>query len=309
MKTFAYYNYQFGKIYNRHQDCFEDGTVLIDPAESFGRKQEILGKLLLDDCSGERPITFVAPRGGREHRHKWICQPMDEIYVMRISNRRRHRAEDANFNEVETDEYQSAIVIIDNRDGIQRLLVEVKPAAFTNPNTLAKIVEVTLSQLLAHYNLSISVDLLYWARAFWQIACDKQTYPLGFKKIVFKLPPINLERLKPAVDHFLPFATDVREAFDSDLAVAMTAPRGASLPLDPDNPKQALLVKSATEEIGGNVIKLYPRDGSPVEVDTKNYITDEMDDSVFDNLKDPNMPDDKRRAIDIIKAFTRKGIN
>lgn len=63
MLTFAYYNYQFGKILQPRQGELFD--TLPDPEESFRRKQDILDELIRADYEGERKITLStrgAPR-------------------------------------------------------------------------------------------------------------------------------------------------------------------------------------------------------------------------------------------------------
>lgn len=304
MKTFAYYNYQFGKRYDRQQDMFADGARLEDPERNFERKQQILRQLLQDDYSGDNPINFVSPRGGKLHRHKWIAPPSDDIAIMKISNRRRHHAEDADFNEVESDEYQSAIVIIDNREGVQRLLVEMKKEAFSNPQSVAGILELSLGNALAHYNLGISIDQLHLADAFWNLVNDRVNYPNGFRKITFKFPHLNLDRLRSAV---APLITTLRQDLDSDLVLTQTAPPGSSLPLAPEKESLSELVNAATEVIGGNVIKLYPSNGKAINVGEDNYRTAQIDSDIFEKAKSKE-PEEVQRALDLIKTFTKRYI-
>lgn len=302
MKTFAYYNYQFAKIYNRRHDFYEDGIVLQDPEASFERRQQILWKILQEDCSGAKPLTMIANKNKtKKHRHKWLCQPIDGIAVMKISNRRRHKSEDINFNEVETDEYQSAIVIIDNRDGVQSLLIEMKTAAFASPRTVANIVELTLGDALAHYNLSISIDQLHLADAFWNIVDDRENFPNGFRKITFKFPHLNLDRLRSALD---PIITGLRQDLDSDLTLIQSASPGSSLAISREKESLKELVDAATEVVGGNVIKLYPLTGKAINVGEDNYKTSQIDGDTFDMLR-ANEPEDVQRAFDKVKAFTK----
>ena len=166
----------------------------------------------------------------------------------------------------------------------------------------------TFRRLLRPYGLGITIDPIHSREAFWNVANDFERYPLGFRRISFYLPHLNLERLRRAVASCLVTA---REVFDGDLSWTQTAVEGGKLNLDENNPHQSTLVRTLMEDVGGDsVITLYPngKGRKPVRVGEDSYRQGEMDEEVFDRLESPD-PIIRERAMDEVKTFTKRYID
>ena len=273
MATFAIFNYQFDKIveHARQGELEGMGTVLMSADEAFPQKQKIFGEMLNKDFKKEKSIDvihFTNGHGPKEYIHRHLMPPTDDIVIMRVANRKTQTIVDENLREKQVDDYQNCIVMIDNRPGIQRMLIENKKTAFRDVKSLANILEYTFNRLLRQYSLVISLDHLQDSRQFWQYANDRRTYPQGFYRICFKLPYPNLERLRKVYDRLF---SQAQKSFDSRLDMDFTNPNG-QVRLDENDPYQKEAIKWFMEDAGGDVI-LYSNMAkkSPIVVGKKTH--------------------------------------
>ena len=255
MATFAIFNYQFDKIveHARQGELEGMGTVLMSADEAFPQKQKIFGEMLNKDFKKEKSIDvihFTNGHGPKEYIHRHLMPPTDGIVIMRVANRKTQTIVDENLREKQVDDYQNCIVMIDNRPGIQRMLIENKKTAFRDVKSLANILEYTFNRLLRQYSLVISLDHLQDSRQFWQYANDRRTYPQGFYRICFRLPYPNLERLRKVYDRLF---SQAQKSFDSRLDMDFTNPNG-QVRLDENDPYQKEAIKWFMEDAGGDVI-------------------------------------------------------
>ena len=255
MASFALFNFEFEPIQNKLRQAELKGmeSVLMSASEAFPRKQEILGDILLKDFKKEKIediIHFKNGEGPKEYIHRHLMPPTDDIVIMRVANRKHLQIVDENLKPKQVDDYQNCIVMIDNRPGIQRMLIENKKTAFRDVKSLANILEYTFNRLLRQYSLVISLDHLQDARQFWQYANDRRTYPQGFYRICFRLPYPNLERLRKVYDRLF---SQAQKSFDSRLDMDFTNPNG-QVRLDENDPYQKEAIKWFMEDAGGDVI-------------------------------------------------------
>ena len=260
MSSFAIYNYQFAKIIRqaKEQYLFDNGPVEMDAEESFPQRQQIFGAMLDNDYKGEQEISkikFINGRSDKEFIHRHLIPPTDDIIVMRVANVRTATYVNKDFNEDHVDDYQNCIVIIDNRPGIQRILIENRKRAFQDVKQVANIMAFTFNQLLKRFSLKIELMHLQESKKFWQYVEDRRSYPTGFYRISFHLPHLNLERLRKVYDSVL---HQSRESFNSDLDWSFKANEGGQIHFDKNDERQRTLIEYMMEDVGSNNIKLYP---------------------------------------------------
>ena len=260
MATFAIYNYQFAKIIRRAREgrLFPKDAVEMDAEEAFPQRQQIFGALLENDYNAEQEINkikFINGRSDKEFIHRHLMPPTDDIVVMRMANVRKTSYVNKNFNEDHIEDYQNCIVIIDNRPGIQRILIENKKRAFQDVKQVANILAFTFDQLLKPFSLKIELMHLQESKKFWQYVEDRRSYPTGFYRVSFHLPHLNLERLRKVYDSVL---NQSRESFNSDLDWSFKANEGGQIHFDKKDERQKTLIEYMMEDVGSNNIKLYP---------------------------------------------------
>lgn len=314
MATFVLYNYQFSRIDEPvKKDLFGYSPVEMDAVTAFPQKQELFGRLLTEDYQKQRPIRFVG-LGGKEYYHEYVIPPMDDIFVMRINNRRTTTLTNINFQKRKEEDYPYCIVIIDNRPGIQRMALESKSKAFSNVRTLQNILQTTLNgqNAMRRFSLHVELNHLQNSSKFWEYANDTKNYAAGFHKVTFHLPYINLERLKKAHEQFL---HDLRTSYDSKTDITLTAQEGASgrVRLDEKDDFQKGLVSFLMEEVGGENIKMYPNSNKqrPIVVGKESFRTVNISENTFDQLVEDSRNGDMfgSKALEKVKQETKKYID
>lgn len=313
MASYAIFNYQFGKVIKRTEEgrLFPDDGQEIDADEAFPRRQEILDEIIDRDFRHEQPINFRSSRSGdKEYIHRYLVKPTDNISVMRIANKKTATRTNADLKELQEEDYPNCIVIIDNRKGIQRILIEQKKAAFQSPKQVADILTYTLDRILMRYHLKIELMHLQDPSTFWQCVNDRRSYPEGFYKVTFHLPHLNLERLRKVFDKVLVMS---REVFDSDLEWSYKAQQGGELHLDENNPYQKDLIEWMMGEVGSENIRLYSnaQKRKAIVVGEESFLAVGISDSTIRRLTEDTVNGELfgSSALDEIKQKTKTGID
>ena len=313
MPVFAIYNYEFEPVQKRWAEAILDGMgeVLMSASESFPKKQEIFGDLLQKDFRKEKRediIRFSIKQSDREYIHRHLIPPTDDITMMRVANKRTHKIVDEELQEKRVDDYQNCIVIIDNRPGIQRILIEKKKAAFTDTKQTANILEQTFNRLLPRWSLTIKLYHLKDKRSFWQFANDLHTFPGGFHRVCFYLPYPNLERLRKVYDRLFGQA---QRSFASRINLEFHNPKG-QVRLDENDPYQSEVIRWFMEDAGGTV-RLYPVNSkkNPIIVGQNSYRTVTVSEAVIRRLTEEAVNHSlfESTALDTVKQKTKTGID
>lgn len=314
MATYAVFNFQFEKIvvHARQTELAGMEWVVMKADEAFPRRQEVLGELLMKDFTREKPedvIHFKNGHGPKEYIHRHLIRPTDDILVMRVANRKTQTIVDAELKEKQVDDYQNCIVMIDNRPGIQRILIENKKVAFRDVKQVAGILTYTLNTLLERYSLKIRLDHLQDKRAFWQYANDQRAYPMGFYKVHVVIPYPNLERLKKVYDRLLGKA---RESFDSRIDFDFVAPEGGQVRLNEKDEYQAETIKWLMEDAGADV-KLYSNMAkrSPIPVGENSFRVVTVSDTTIRRMTEDSLNGTLfgSAALDEVKRKLKTGID
>ena len=314
MATYAIFNYQFDKIIEHAQQKEIEGmeSVVMTADESFPQRQKIFGDILCKDFRKKRTedvIHFKNGHGPKEYIHRHLIPPTDDILVMRVANRKTQTIVDAELKEKHVDDYQNCIVMIDNRPGIQRILIENKKAAFSDVKQVAGILTYTFNVLLSRYSLKIRLDHLQDKRMFWQYAKDLRGYPQGFHKCIVRLPYLNLERLKKVYDRLF---SKARESFDSSIDFAIVAPEGGQIRLDENDPYQSETIGWLMEDAGADV-KLFSNTAkrTPILVGAKSYRVVMVSEKTITRLMEDAVNNDLfgSAALDEVKRKLKTGID
>lgn len=314
MVTCAIFNYQFDKIIEHARQGEFEGmeSVVMTADEAFPQRQDIFGGILSKDFKKEKAedvIHFKNVHGPKEYIHRHLMPPTDDIVVMRVANRKTQTIVDAELKEKQVDDYQNCIVMIDNRPGIQRILIENKKVAFRDVKQVAGILIYTFNVLLSRYSLKIRLEHLQDKRMFWQYANDQRVYPTGFYKCSVRLPYPNLERLKKVYDRLFSRA---RESFDSRIDFDLVAPDGGQIRLDEKDPYQAEMIEWLMEEAGAE-LKLFSNMAkrTPIPVGEKSYRVVTVSDKTIMRLTEDAVNNDLfgSAALDEVKRKLKTGID
>lgn len=315
MSTYAIYNYQFAKIikHAREGRLFGNDVLEMEADESFPQRQAIFGALIEGDYKREQEIgkiVFVNGRSDKEFVHRYLIPPTDDIVIMRIANVRNSSYVNIDFNEDHVKDYQNSIVIIDNRPGIQRILIENKKRAFQDVKQVANILVYTFNLLLKRFSLKIELMHLQESKRFWQYVEDRRSYPTGFYRVSFHLPHLNLERLRKVYDSVL---NQSRESFNSDLDWSFKATDGGQIHFDQKDERQKTLISYMMEDVGSNNIKLFSNQDKrkPIIVGKDSFASTGIKDSTIKRLEEDSRTGDLfgSAALDEVKRITKTGID
>ena len=312
MAQYAIFNYQFEKytVQGEEGELFpREGEI--DANTAFPMRQDILKSILELDYLNEKKIVFRSKQNkDKEYIHQHVIRPTDDITILRIANKHTTTIVTKDLKEKQEADYQNCIMIIDNRPGIQRILIEMKKTAFQDVKQVANIFEYTLNLMMRFCHLHIKLMHLQDPRAFWQFANDWRSYPEGFYKITFHLPHLNLERLRKVFDKVLVMS---REVFDSDLEWSYKAPQGGALSLDEKNPYQKELIEWMMKDVGSENIKLYSnaQKRKAIVVGEDSFYAVGISDTLIKRLTEVSMSGDlfSSSLLDEIKVKTKTGID
>lgn len=314
MVTCAIFNYQFDKIIEHARQGEFEGmeSVVMTADDAFPLRQNIFGQMLMKDfkkANQEGVIHFKNEHGPKEYIHRHLIPPTDDIVVMRVANRKTQTIVDAELREKQVDDYQNCIVMIDNRPGIQRILIENKKVAFRDVKQVAGILTYTFNVLLSRYSLKIRLEHLQDKRMFWQYANDQRAYPTGFYKFSVKLPYPNLERLKKVYDRLF---SKARESFDSRIDFDFVAPDGGQIRFDENDAYQSETIEWLMEEAGAE-LKLYSNMAKrlPISVGETSYRVVTVSDKTITRLTEDAVNNDLfgSAALDEVKQKLKTGID
>ncbi len=318
MKNFILYNYEFERIHNTQPTLFDAVDERIDPEEAFKNKNEIFAKFLMDDYDQikldkrvrdkSKLIEFRTISKSKLCIHTHIIKPIDNICVLKICNEKKITHHTSDFNEVKMEDYPGCLVIIDNRNDIQRIAVETNKSVFSNEFTLGNILKSTFRRLLQKYSLEFRLTNVQNPRDFWSIVEDRINYKNGFRKVVFSLPPLNKERV---FEKFIELTKAMRGSYKSGMETSFVSEQNGQINFSKKDDLQRELVEYSTIAVGGkNAITLYPNGHQKlIRVGTLSHENVYLDESVFEKLvqaqKEGNLFNNA--ALDKIKIEMKKG--
>ncbi len=314
MGAYAIFNYQFDKILEHSRQYKLEGidTVVMSAEEAFPKRQEIFGAMLEKDyakVTSNDVIHFKNAQGLKEYIHRHLMKPTDDIVIMRVANTKPRTFTDSDWKVKRIEDFQNCIVIIDNRPGIQRILIENKKTAFRDVKQVERIMEHTFNKLLCRYSLKIRLEHLQDKRAFWQYAGDSLSHPKGFHRVRIRLPYPNLDRLKKVYDRLF---NQARESFDSRIDLDFVASEGGQLRLDKNDAYQSELIGWLMEDAGADV-QLFSNSAkkTPIHVGRNSFKTVWVSDSTLGRLSEDSADGDLfgSTTLDEVKRKTKTGID
>lgn len=259
MSTYAIYTYEFERIIRsaHRQQEIEGFPPPGCTDEEWGKRQETFREFFKKDL----------PQDQRVFKDGMSTYVYDTIFIegniaiMKFGRLSKKHVTDAKLNDHKIEDYPWCYIIWDNRDGIQRMLIEQKPSAWPNSKTItgtrkvAKAVKVVINGWLSnkkgmHFNYGDGP--VYKPKDFWE---SVKKFPQGFSRVHFSFPPPNLGRLLDLADSIVGIRQETGGSYDADIK----APKGGVLNLVPENEQTRSLVNLSSA--CGKEIKAYPKDG------------------------------------------------
>ena len=259
MATFAIYTYEFERII-RSAHSQQEIAGFPSPGctdEEWAKRQETFREFFKKDLPLEK-------RTYESGKSRYVFDTIfieGDTAIMKFGRLSRKNVTDAMLNDHKIEDYPWCYVIWDNRDGIQRLLIEQKPSAWSNSKTItgtkkvAKALKIIIDNWLStkkgmHFNFGDGP--IFKSDDFWDYV---KRYPQGFSRVHFSFPPPNLGRLMDLADSIMGIRQETGGSYDAELK----APKGGVLNLVPENQQTQSLINLSSA--CGKEIKAYPKDG------------------------------------------------
>lgn len=234
LTTFKVYRYQLLPI-DRHTDDLFDG---LSASQLIERKNSIFAKA----------IPFV-----RTHRHRGsdlsVRLMSNEIdsFVLSIASRRALTRETPDFRIEQIENWPHVTAIILNRPDEQYIVVQDRPTAFANTDTVVKLIERATRASLQRSGLRLHTERVFSKSHFWQLVNeyrDKITW------IEFEFVTPNMANISNTLSDTLKELAKDTNSSQSNLQ--LRSDPASSLDLDPkDKTVQGLV--DYTSEGGGDI--------------------------------------------------------
>lgn len=282
MIRFKIYTYEFKPIKQPAEgELFEPD---VNWEESIEHKQDIFGQLFHKDSA----LKFK--RGNIQTFDHLVVAIKDDIIVMRIANNSSLTHEDK-FQKWEEEDHPSLSVIIDNRKNKQIMAIEVRPQAFSDPQTVANIMEPSFNRILNNYRLELQIDAKYHMHEFWNVEalCEH-----GVACVKFKFPFPNLPEITNMVENLY---KDAAESMNGEPTTILTARPKERLTLEKDNELLDGMIKAASAS--GKLIMMRPKGQLKwKQIGTETPVYEELSEQVFERLEDGELIPVKWHAIE-----------
>lgn len=290
MSTYSIFTYQFQRIIKGAEPEFDFDNVssLSCKDEDWEHRQELFGSLFEGKDFDGNDIQFCHDETIYIHD---VLYNKNGIIVMKIANPKKRKINNIQLTLAEVDDYPWCYAIWDNRNNIQRLLIERKPKAWPNSKnhlgteSVSKILAFNIDRWMSCKGMHFEVGdgPTYPRSTFWEVV---EKNPMGFSRVHFSFPPLNLGRLLNLADNVDAIRYETGGGFDADLK----APKDGILTLSPSNPQTSSMVNLSSA--GGFDVKLYLKGGHTyINVsgdDKKNPVVAEVPDALLPLLKKPD---------------------
>lgn len=196
MPKFAIYQLMFSPIRFIEGDLFDE----VDGHKSWNNKQDEL-QILFDPGINLRFIKNAEEDYAREIIHS---PENPRIVAIRLANKRTRNLE-KNFHNSPQMHSPSSLILIDNREGVQRIAIEKRQDAFASTDTVANILQETFRRCLKDKGLSVDIKPKAHSKEFWNLT-KRFKHQIVYLK--FNLLHPNLPDLTNLMDEFLETARE-----------------------------------------------------------------------------------------------------
>ena len=170
----------------------------------------------------------------------------DDFIIMRLANLRKVKIE-KDFLVTNEEDEPSSLILIDNRDFVQRIAIERNSHSFYKTDTIKNILELNIKNALKEKLLDFSITKEYLPSEFWDI-CDENKGKVT--KVVFSYKYPNLGRAHEELKRLLNDSSSDTNSQETQI----TYQNNKGLDLQKDNEVLNGCVKDSSE--GGEAISM-----------------------------------------------------
>jgi len=142
--------------------------------------------------------------------HKTIFD-QDDIIIFKVGVNRTLSRGKPDFTEEEIDNWPNFFIIINNKDNIQKIAIQLNRKAFSSTHTVANILEQTINNILEKYFLKAHFKPIFTKESFWNIV---ERHPDGITQTCFDMISPNMSNISKSLHldlHQLNASTNTQE--------------------------------------------------------------------------------------------------
>lgn len=154
----------YSKFALYHLQYTWDGQRDMFSPDNWERREELFNELFEKDDSMEFTI------GEKHYKHKlYHCKANKKVIVMRLANVKELLLEQ-NFEEMPVKHYPSCFVVIDNRAGSRRVIIQKLQTSFSSTFQVARILQNNISQTLTQgHNIGVTFHPQRYTQDFYKL--------------------------------------------------------------------------------------------------------------------------------------------
>ncbi len=271
--TFDVYTYQFQRILSPTQTEGNSAGYNNEYCSDadWHNKQEIFGNIFKQELKA--PQLSIVNEIGESLGHKTYFADQG-IILMRIAKEKIVEWEDINMQTRKDTIFPANFVLIDNRDGIQRMLIQRSSKTWRKTADLMHILCNALDNAMTPHGMHFVMGdtPVYHYKSVWDVV---KAAPHGISRIEFKFPAPNLGRLANLADAL----NLVREETGGGIETQLQAPKNSSLMLKEGGQVDSMIRLSSAE---GSIVRIKrkgERSYIPVGGDSANSVCAAIDDN------------------------------
>ena len=267
---FKIYTYEFKPIKQPAEgELFEEE---VDWEKSIENKNEIFGRFF----HVESKLKFK--RNNSQTFDHLVVAQRENIIVMRIANNSLITHEDK-FKKWDEENHPSVFVVIDNRKDKQIIAIETRIQAFSDPQTVANILELSFNRMLHEHRLELQIDAKYHFHEFWNVEASCEH---GVACVKFKFPYPNLPQITNMVEELYKQAA---ESMNGEPTTMITARPKERLMLEKDNELLEGMIRAASAS--GKLIMMRPKGQLKwKQIGNETPVYEELSEKVFEGLEE-----------------------
>lgn len=285
MSKFIIYTYQFSPVTHRQMDFIEEN---LSKEDLMKRKQSYFGEFISQ--TGD-----VYKRGGKKYGHK-IIMNQDNIVVFRIANSKKLILEQ-NFQKIEHPYTPSCLVVVDNRNNVQRIAIEEDVKAFSDTNVVMNILLSTYKKHLEKKGLYITIQREYKKNEFWDVV---NKYQDKVTMVRFQISYPNLPRLNQTIKGIISSTSEVTNSRCTTIEYKAGEGEFLNLSNEDDNIKEL----SEASADGGDIIKIKAK-GIRHHITTGNTYKSFEIDELETSLKGDLFQNGKEKLVELLNEFLK----
>lgn len=291
MAAFAIYTYKFRDVENIGFILGQEDETY--PLPTLKDKQDYVQKLFHDDLNGGRKLDcfrtdeLTDKNTGKVTYKKTpfglkVVWEKDGLILLLVSNPYKKITRHEQFQKLKEKDEPWCHVLIDNRFGREFMAIE-KNGAFTNPDSVALILESSLRERLAPHKVTMDIKNQYEPDVFWQVVEKNKVF--GILEVIFRFAAPN----NPWAAELIGTANEAARSMKARPSIAFTSPDGEPIELNKDDEQLCNYVEACSMQGEDIEVKVKGLRSRIHIINVKNkYVLKQMDEDALKSLLSDN---------------------